>query len=209
MGHREYRFVTTWRVAGTVEEVTSVLRDGAAYSRWWPAVYLESRAVSRGAESGLGYVTELHSKGWLPYSLRWRSTATEVRHPHGFTIDASGDFMGRGIWVFRQEGPWVSIAFDWRVKLGRTLLRWGASLLGPLFESNHRWAMGKGEESLRLELARRRRWSTGERAAVPPPPRPAMTGSVAVALAGALVLGVATGLFYRARRRAARLSGAE
>ena len=45
-------------------------------------------------------------------------------------------------------------------------------LLRPLFTANHLWAMRRGEESLALEVARRRAGSEAERAAVPPPPAP-------------------------------------
>jgi len=46
-------------------------------------------------------------------------------------------------------------------------------LLKPAFSANHRWAMARGEESLRLELRRRRALSRGQGAgSVPPPPAP-------------------------------------
>ena len=40
----------------------------------------------------------------------------------------------------------------------------------PIFGANHRWAMGRGEESLKLELARRQGGSEAERALIPAPP---------------------------------------
>jgi hypothetical protein len=43
-------------------------------------------------------------------------------------------------------------------------------LLRPVFAANHRWAMARGEESLRLELRRCRAGSEAERRRVPPPP---------------------------------------
>jgi hypothetical protein len=186
---RVYRFVTRWRVRGTVEEVTAVFRRGADLPRWWPAVYLSAREVDPGDERGLGCVTELRSKGWLPYTLRWRSTAVEVRHPHGFTIEAAGDFVGRGAWTFEQEGEWVRSTYDWRVRTNPALLRWGAWLFRPLYAWNHRWAMRTGEESLRLELARRRAATAEARARVPPPPRPTPTTPLWPILAGAALGG--------------------
>jgi hypothetical protein len=44
--------------------------------------------------------------------------------------------------------------------------------VGPTFGANHRWAMARGEESLRLELMRRRAKTAAERLAVPAPPGP-------------------------------------
>jgi hypothetical protein len=43
-------------------------------------------------------------------------------------------------------------------------------LLRPFFAANHVWAMRRGEESLKLELRRRRAAGPGERDAVPAPP---------------------------------------
>lgn len=200
----EFHFVTRWHVVGTVEEVTSVFRRGSELSRWWPAVYLESREVHRGDESGVGYVTQLHSKGWLPYTVRWRSRAVDVRHPHGFTIDATGDFEGRGTWLFEQYGDSVSMTYDWRIVVRGPLSRWGGTLLRPLFWSNHHWAMTRGEQSLKLELRRRRASSPEERAAVPAPPGPTTTSPLPLLLAAAFGLALSERLIHRARSRTGR-----
>ena len=78
--------------------------------------------------------------------------------------------QGAGHWTFRQDGPEVAITYDWRVTVTKPLLRrlsWG---LKPGLAANHRWAMARGEESLGLEIRRRRATSDAERARVPPPP---------------------------------------
>ena len=54
--------------------------------------------------------------------------------------------------------------------MNKVLWRTTSWALRRLFEANHRWAMRRGEESLRLELQRRRAQSDAERDAVPPPP---------------------------------------
>ena len=63
---------------------------------------------------------------------------------------------GAGEWTFEQDGPFVNVTFDWRVAAEKPLLRQVSAALRPVFEANHRWAMAQGEESLKLELARRR-----------------------------------------------------
>lgn len=45
-------------------------------------------------------------------------------------------------------------------------------LLRPIFAANHRWTLARGEESLKLELARRRAPNTEEAARIAPPPGP-------------------------------------
>lgn len=85
----------------------------------------------------------------MPYTLRWQFRVTESNYPHGFALEAWGDFVGHGEWSLRQNGRYADITYDWRVRAEKPLL------LRPIFAANHRWAMVRGEESLRLELVRR------------------------------------------------------
>lgn len=151
----EYHFVTHWRVPGTVEEVAEILADAPELPRWWPAVYLDVRETKPGDKDGIGKEVSLHTTGWLPYTLRWQFRVTESNYPHGFAIEAWGDFVGRGEWTLRQDGDQVHVTYDWRIRAEKPLLRRLSFLLRPVFAANHRWAMARGEESLRLELARR------------------------------------------------------
>ena len=168
----DYEFVTVWRVAGTTAEVRDVLSDGRTLPRWWPSVYLGVVTREPGRADYVGSVTDLHTKGWLPYTLRWSLTVTEPVTDTGFALSAAGDLNGVGRWTFVQDGPEVVITYDWRVSATKPLLRRFSGVLRPVFAANHRWAMARGEESLRLELRRRRATTDAERAAVPPPPGP-------------------------------------
>lgn len=143
----EYHFVTHWRVRASVAEVMDILSDAEDLPRWWPAVYIEVKKR--------GDVIELFTKGWLPYTLRWSFRTTETR-PDGFALEAFGDFVGRGNWVFSQDGEETGIVYDWRITAEKPLLRFFSPILKPVFAANHRWAMTRGEESLKIELARRR-----------------------------------------------------
>ena len=198
MASNDYHFVTHWRVEGTLEEVAGVITDGAGLARWWPSVYLKVEELEPGDASGVGKVVRLHTKGWLPYTLRWQLRVAEIR-ADGFTLEASGDFAGRGVWTFAQEGAWVRITYDWRVRAEKPLLRRLSSLLKPIFAANHRWAMAQGEESLRLEVARRRARSDAERAGIPPPP--AATTSQLPLLSAAAFAAVAYLIVRRGRGR--------
>jgi hypothetical protein len=102
--------------------------------------------------------------------LRWTLRVTEPITDTGYALIATGDLIGTGRWIFTQDGPEVVITYDWRVSTSKPLLRWLTWLLRPVFAANHRWAMARGEESLRLELHRRRATSEAERRRIPPPP---------------------------------------
>ena len=172
MNSNDYHFITHWRVQSTLEEINQVLGDATDLPRWWPAVYLKVEQVSPGEPSGLGRLIRLYTKGWLPYTLRWQFQITEVRPPNGFTLQASGDFVGCGVWSFEQDGEWVNIQYDWNIRADKPLLRYFSFIMKPIFSANHYWAMRQGEESLKLELARRHASTGEERARIPPPPPP-------------------------------------
>jgi hypothetical protein len=155
MAGNEYRFITHWRVRGTCECVAQVLEDVAQLPRWWPSLYLDVRILQPAhGDHGLGEVVECLSKARLPYTMRFRFTVTEQHYPHGSTIESHGDLVGRGIWTFRQDGPFVDITHEWYVRAEKPLLKVLTPLLRPVFEWNHRWAMEQGERSLKAELER-------------------------------------------------------
>ena len=122
--------------------------------RWWPSVYLDVKEIEPPDAHGLGRRVRLLTKGWLPYTLRWESVIVESSYPYGYVLDATGDFVGRGVWTFAQDDRFVNVTYDWRVSAEKPLLRLMSPLLKPIFEANHRWAMKQGEASLTLELAR-------------------------------------------------------
>ena len=172
MATNDYHFITNWRVAGTVNEVSDILRQATDLPRWWPSVYLAVKEIEPGDSEGVGKVVSLYTKGWLPYTLRWQFRVTESHYPHGFSLEAWGDFVGRGMWTFEQDGEFVNVTYDWRIRADKPLLSALSGLLKPIFSANHRWAMAKGEESLKLELARRHARTREEATLVPPPPKP-------------------------------------
>jgi hypothetical protein len=193
--NNEYHFITDWRVESTVDEVSKILGDPFALMRWWPSVYLDVKVVEQGEESGLGRVVSLYTKGWLPYTLRWDFRVTEVRKD-GFTLVAWGDFDGRGIWTFKQDGPWVNIIYDWKIKAEKWLLRSFSFIMKPIFSANHHWAMAKGEESLKLELARLHAASGDEFVRIPAPPQPTFRSPVPLLLEATAVFAIVGILFY-------------
>jgi len=205
MSAPEYSFHTEWRALGTLQEVSEILEDPAELPRWWPSVYLEVETLAAGDERGVGRRARLHTRGWLPYTLRWELTVVESRSPRGFSIEATGDLAGDGRWTLEESGAWTVVAYDWRVRAEKPLLRVLSPLLRPVLAANHRWAMRKGEESLALELLRRRTRQASERARIPAPPGPARhSGTLLLAAAGVAALAgfaAARGLSRPRRRR--------
>lgn len=172
MASSDYHILTHWRVRGTVQEVVDVLERPEDLPRWWPSVYLAVERAVPGDEHNVGAEFDLFTKGWLPYTLRWRLRIAAVEPYRRFVVEAAGgDFSGRGVWTFRAEDNEVLIEYDWNIGARKPMLRRWSFLLGPIFAWNHRWAMRRGGESLALELERRRARTPQERERIPAPPR--------------------------------------
>lgn len=146
--------MTCWRVRGEVAEVFEVLREPLALPRWWPDVYRSARETKAGDADGVGQEVLLHTRGALPYTLRWTVIAVGGAIPTRLTLNARGDLEGEGEWQLWQHGEYARLRFEWRVRARKPLLR-RAWMLRPLFVWNHRWAMRRGELRLRQELRRR------------------------------------------------------
>jgi len=200
MPSNEYHFITRWRVQGTADEVYELISSPLDYPRWWPSVYLQTEEIARGDEHGLGRRVRLHTKGWLPYTLRWESCSTESARPHRLSLRAAGDFDGRGIWTLEPDGACVNVTFDWKLTADKPLLRYLSFLLKPVFSANHRWAMARGLESLKLELTRRHAQTAEERRRIPAPPGPNKTSGVWLALGAVALIAVIVGSIRMAWR---------
>ncbi len=150
-------------------------------------------------ESTLKEVNEII--GNAPDLVRWwPSVYLDVQIVEPGNERGLGDFDGRGIWKFEQEGPWVNITYDWKIRAEKPMLRYFSFLVKPIFAANHRWAMAKGEESLRLELARRHAATAEQRALIPAPPQPTTSSIVPLLLGTTAVVGALGGLFYLFQR---------
>jgi hypothetical protein len=153
----EYRFVTRWVLETTPEELFDVLDQPQDYVRWWPSVWLRADQIDRGGANGVGRRVRFLSRGWLPYTLRWTAETIAVNHPGRIVIRASGDFEGSGEWtIYAIDATHTEATYVWTITATKPLLKYLSPLLRPLFEWNHRWAMSRGEESLRAELYKRR-----------------------------------------------------
>ena len=171
MAKNNYHFTDRWRVEGTVAEVYSILEDTSGLGHWWSSVYFDVEKLEPAREDGTGKRIKLKATGWLPYVLNLEFVTTEKR-ADGFTVKATGELEGIGVWHFEQDGAFVNITFDWTVIANKPIIEKLSFLLKPIFRSNHNWTMQRGLESLKLELLRRRAKTKEEIEKIPPPPKP-------------------------------------
>ena len=170
----QYHFITHWKVKGTPEEVFTILDDIDCLTEWWPSVYLDLKVHEPGDDKGIGKVVELYTKGWLPYTLKWKFRSTRKVFPHTLALEAIGDFNGQCEWTIKadQDNIHCNLTYDWRISAEKPILRYFSFIMKPIFSANHHWAMRTGEESLKLELRRRRAKSEAESILIPKPPGP-------------------------------------
>ena len=157
MATNRYSFTTHWHVHAAPDLVSAILGEATDLPRWWPSVYLEAKELAPGQPgTRVGREIALHTRGWLPYTLRWNFRVVDNRHPRGFSIAAWGDFEGTGVWTFEPEAGGTHVRFDWNIVAEKPLLKYLSFLMKPIFRANHEWAMRRGEECLAREIERRR-----------------------------------------------------
>jgi hypothetical protein len=198
MSANYYHLESTWRVLGTVEECYDIIAAADRTPEWWPAAFSEVLTIEKGDETGLGSIVRMKTQGYLPYTLNWHLRVTDVVPNSRIGFKVWGDFEGEGEWTFAQNDAWCDVGFDWTITVKKGIVRYLSFLGRPVFISNHRWAMARGEESLRIELAKRHAPSDLARASIPEPPRK-KSGSFALPAAiGASIIGF---LLLRGRKR--------
>ena len=190
-----YQLSGEWCVLGRIDEVYDVLINTAEYARWWPSVFRKVIEVQPGDAYGVDRVDVLETRGWLPGLLHWQTSVEEADRPASILLQTWGDFVGTIEWRLTQEGAWAEVAYDWRLELSQPLLRRLSPLVHPLAAANLRWALERGEESLRLELAHRQAANAVERAALPAPPPPTSLPMVPIVAGLGLLAAV---VLYRA-----------
>jgi hypothetical protein len=172
VGSNRYSFLSRWRVEGTPEEVFPIMADWTEMPRWWPSVVLRVDVLRPGDADGVGKLVQLCTHGWLPYVVRSQVEIVERTFPHRLRCRTGGELRGEATWTVRADGPFVDLVADWTVIAEKPLIKYLSFALGPLFAWNHNWAMRRGEESIRLEVARCRARTEAARQVIPAPPRP-------------------------------------
>ena len=152
-----YELESHWRVPGAIGDVYAVLMDDAALPRWWPEAYAKVTVAAEGdAATGVGRITDIVTRGLLPYDVTWRVEVLETGTPDLIRVRASGDVIGLGTWRLTQGDGVVDLRYLWRGRVGKPWMKRLEFLLKPVFVWNHNWVMRRGEQGLRAELARRR-----------------------------------------------------
>jgi uncharacterized protein YndB with AHSA1/START domain len=142
----EYRFLHEWFVPSTPEQTYDVIGDLNAYPEWWRDVFLEVEGDPGPPTPGRR--SRVKAKGYLPYRLRWEAEIVEAERPRKIRMRLGGDFDGGGEWRFEPVEGGTRAILDWRPVVNKPLVRFLTPVLRPLFASNHRWTMRRGQEHI-------------------------------------------------------------
>jgi len=200
MADGSFHVRTTWCVQAEAAEVYEVLAAVVNMERWWPAAVRDALEIQSGGPAEESLVYRITTRGWMPYVMRWHFRITHAQPPVRLGIEAWGDIEGRLTWTLQQVGREVNAIMDGEIRLNKPPLKALRRLYQPLFASNFRWAMAKGEESLRLEIDRRHtREQDVPLLPEPPPPAPIPWKSLALGLS-------VIGALFIVRRKRRKLS---
>ncbi|HKG35383.1 MAG TPA: SRPBCC family protein [Solirubrobacterales bacterium] len=142
-----YRFLTTWLLESPREPVFDAIHDQARWPEWWRGVEA-AEEVRPGGEHGVGTVSRLVWRSWIPYRVEFQVTTTRVERPHLMEGQAQGELAGTGRWrLFEQDGV-TAVLYEWNVRTTRAWMNLLAPAARPIFEWNHDWVMARGGEGV-------------------------------------------------------------
>ena len=152
-----------------------------ALARWWPSVYLEVRGRRAGRRTGRRQGRRPVDQGLPAVHAALAVHGHRVGPADGLPArrrraTSSGAGSGRSVRRPADDapgGPLTIVVYDWLIVAEKGVLKNLSPVMKPIFAANHHWAMARGEESLRLELARRHAAADPTiQAAIPTPPGP-------------------------------------
>jgi uncharacterized protein YndB with AHSA1/START domain len=145
-----YRFLDRWVVPAPIEHVYDAIGDVRGYEHWWTDFVI--RATGDCGPPEPGKRSELLVKAYLPYKVNFGLEVVAAARPRRILSRLSKDFDGSGEWVLEEMADGTLAMLDWRPSVNHALIRYLTPMLCPLFRSNHKWAMRRGERQIREYL---------------------------------------------------------
>jgi hypothetical protein len=147
----QYSFLTTWLLRSPREPVFACLYDQAGWPEWWRGVEV-AEELRPGDESGVGTISRMVWRSFLPYRVEFEVTATKIERPALMEGQAVGDLEGVGRWRLYEQDGVTAVLYEWNVATTKPWMNRSAPLLRPVFEWNHDWVMRRGGEGIARRL---------------------------------------------------------
>jgi Polyketide cyclase / dehydrase and lipid transport len=143
----EYSFLTTWLLESPRGPVWEAIHDQENWPRWWRGVE-EASEVRPGDGLGVGSVSHMVWRSFLPYRVEFDVTTTRVEYPGLMEGHAVGELEGVGRWRLYEQDGITAVLYEWNVATTKRWMNAMAPLLRPVFEWNHDWVMARGGEGI-------------------------------------------------------------
>jgi uncharacterized protein YndB with AHSA1/START domain len=143
----EYSFLTTWLLESPRDPVWAAIHDEERWPEWWRGVEV-AEELRPGDAEGVGSISRMVWKSWLPYRVEFEVLTTRVDYPDLMEGRASGGLEGVGRWRLYEQGGVTAVIYQWNVATTRPWMNALAPALRPVFEWNHDWVMRQGGEGL-------------------------------------------------------------
>ena len=153
----KYSFTSIWKIKASREEIYPILEDVGSMTKWWSSLYIDIKRKEENDQKNISKKVNFNNKSYLPFSLNWDFKVTHVKFPSALSLKAFGDFIGTGVWKLTQlDNLTTEVRYDWNIEITKPILKYFTPILKPAIAANHKMAMCSGEESLKLEVLRRR-----------------------------------------------------
>ena len=147
----EYSFLTTWLLEAPRDAVWAAIHDEERWPEWWRGVEV-AEELRPGDAEGVGSISRMVWKSWLPYRVEFEVLTTRVDYPDLMEGRATGELEGVGRWRLYEQGGVTAVIYQWNVATTRPWMNALAPALRPVFEWNHDWVMRQGGEGLARRL---------------------------------------------------------
>lgn len=153
MKPHHYTFVTVWHIKAPLEKVWDHIVDIESWPTWWKGVRNSKILARQGEHGAVGSKIATSWNSWLPYSINFVLTITEVDPQcQRLAAKAEGDLNGTGLWEFSEENGITTARYTWDVSTTKPWMNLVAPLAKPIFEHAHDVVMGWGEQGLKRLL---------------------------------------------------------
>ena len=149
-----YRFLTSWLIESSRDDVWEVLRDPLRWPEWWRGVE-RVRQVDGGDEGQVGSRYRVAWRSRVPYALEFDFTVRRLERGRWMEGEAAGDLEGTGCWRLFEDGGVTAVLYDWDVTSTKRWMNLLGPVARPVFEYNHDVVMRWGGEGLARRLGAR------------------------------------------------------
>jgi hypothetical protein len=143
----EYSFLTTWLLESPREPIWAAIHDQERWPEWWRGVQV-AEELRPGDAAGVGSISRMVWKSWLPYRVDFEVLTTRVDYPDLMEGRATGELEGVGRWRLYEQGGVTAVLYQWNVTTTRPWMNALSPALRPVFQWNHDWVMRQGGEGL-------------------------------------------------------------